>query len=292
MNGARAFFLCLYLHIGRGLYYRSPSIAHTWSVGVTILLLVIASAFLGYVLPWGQISFWGARVITSLVQAIPTLGNEIVIWLWGGFAVGNPTLTRFFTFHFVIPFLAAAMVVLHIFFLHSTGSRNPLGVSSNLDKIEFHSLFSSKDIIGLILFLSVYFTVVLNMPWALGDPENFILANPLVTPVHIQPEWYFLFAYAILRSIPNKLGGVVALVLSVAIFYLTPLFDENIKPAGRFIWANKPVVWVLVSSTILLTWIGARPVERPYVMVGQVLAVLFFSRFFRKWFIQKVDSSF
>lgn len=278
-NGARAFFVCLYLHTGRGIYYRSGSLFHTWIVGVRILLLVIGSAFLGYVLPWGQMSFWGASVITSLIQAIPYLGNEIVMWLWGGFSVDNPTLTRFFTLHFLLPFLVVALVGAHFLCLHKRGSRNPLAICSNFDKIEFHSTFSIKDWLGGLFFLTIYLSIVLLTPWMLGDPENFILANPLLTPVHIQPEWYFLFAYAILRSIPNKLGGVLALAFSVVILYLIPFLDFSIKIKGRLDWGSKVNFWFLVFRILLLTWIGARPVEDPYVITGQILTITYFIYF-------------
>jgi len=280
-NGARFFFICLYLHTGRGLYYRSFLFHITWRVGVIILLLVIAAAFLGYVLPWGQISFWGATVITNLFSAIPFLGRDIVIWLWGGFAVGNATLTRFFAFHFLVPFIIVALVGVHLLFLHQTGSNNPLGINSNIDKILFHPYFSSKDLFGVWILLGSLVILRLTNPWLLGDPENFIPANPLVTPVHIQPEWYFLFAYAILRSIPNKLGGVLALAGAILILLVIP-FQPTVKFRGlRFYPFRKLYFWWLVNLVILLTWIGARPVEEPYVLVGQILTVLYFFYYIR-----------
>ena len=216
------FFICLYLHIGRGIYYGSYKLHLTWSVGVLILFLVIATAFLGYVLPWGQISFWGATVITNLLSAIPYLGNTIVQLLWGGFAVDNATLTRFFTLHFLLPFIVAALDIIHLLFLHQTGSNNPLGTNRHLDNIPFYLYFSLKYIIGAITISIFLILLVLINPYLLGDKDNFIPANPLVIPVHIQPEWYFLFAYAILRSIPNNLGGVIALVISIAILFIIP----------------------------------------------------------------------
>lgn len=263
----------------RGIYYFGRSLQHVWLSGRTILLLVIASAFLGYVLPWGQISFWGARVITSLIQAVPYLGTDIVMWLWGGFSVDNPTLTRFFTLHFVLPFVVRALSLVHIIFLHFTGSSNPLGLNSNLDKLEFHSYFSFKDLLGVLVFFIAFSRLVILYPWDLGDPENFIMANPLVTPVHIQPEWYFLFAYAILRSIPNKLGGVLALAFSVIILYLKPLLDCGSFRRSRNNVLFKFSFWMLAGSVVLLTWIGARPVEEPYVFVGQVFTVVYFLRY-------------
>ena len=225
-NGASLFFMCLYLHVGRGLYFSSFYYSQTWIVGTLILFAVIAAAFLGYVLPWGQISFWGATVITNLFSAIPYIGNDLVVWIWGGFAVGSPTLTRFFSLHFIIPFVVAAIRAIHLLFLHRTGRGNPLGLNRNFDKVPFHPYFSTKDLLGFLLLLFFLNIICMLSPWSLGDPENFIPANPLVTPVHIQPEWYFLIAYAILRSIPNKLGGVVALALSIAILLVCPFLPR------------------------------------------------------------------
>ena len=278
-NGARFFFICLYTHIGRGIYYGSFNFELTWIIGVTIFLLVIATAFLGYVLPWGQISFWGATVITNLFSAIPFIGNDIVYWLWGGFAVDNATLTRFFALHFLLPFVIAGISIVHLLFLHSTGSRRPLGLNRNLDKIPFHPYFSFKDLLGICIVINIFFYICLQAPWFLGDPENFIPANPLVTPVHIQPEWYYLYAYAILRSIPNKLGGVVALAIAVIILYIIPFYGEIKFKRLIFYPLGKVFFWLLVVIALLLTWIGARPVEEPYVITGQVLTVLYFSYF-------------
>nr|ARH54726.1 cytochrome b [Trachys troglodytiformis] len=278
-NGASFFFICLYLHVGRGLYYGSYTLHMTWSIGVIILFMVMAAAFLGYVLPWGQMSFWGATVITNLLSAIPYLGNEIVQWLWGGFAVDNATLTRFFTLHFILPFIVLALVIIHLLFLHQTGSNNPLGLNSNIDKIPFHPYFSIKDLTGYVVMLMGLTILTLWKPYMLGDPENFTPANPLVTPVHIQPEWYFLFAYAILRSIPNKLGGVIALVLSIAILLIMPFTNKKMLQSNQFYPINKMLFWAFLSNTILLTWIGARPVEDPYIMVGQILTITYFLYF-------------
>nr|YP_010954795.1 cytochrome b [Hemisodorcus derelictus]WMW30180.1 cytochrome b [Hemisodorcus derelictus] len=278
-NGASFFFICLYLHIGRGLYYSSYNLELTWIVGVLILFCVMATAFLGYVLPWGQMSFWGATVITNLLSAIPYIGSLIVQWLWGGFAVDNATLTRFFALHFLLPFIVAALVMIHLLFLHQTGSNNPLGTNSNIDKIPFHPYFSYKDIFGYIIMTFILMSLVLVNPYLLGDPENFIPANPLVTPVHIQPEWYFLFAYAILRSIPNKLGGVIALVMSILILLIVPFINFKKMQSTQFYPFNKTLFWSFVTIVILLTWIGARPVEDPYILVGQILTIMYFSYF-------------
>nr|YP_009935668.1 cytochrome b [Mylabris calida]QNS38534.1 cytochrome b [Mylabris calida] len=276
-NGASFFFINIYIHAGRGIYYGSYNLVHTWTIGVIILFMVMATAFLGYVLPWGQMSFWGATVITNLLSAIPYLGVSIVQWLWGGFAVDNATLTRFFAFHFLLPFIVSALVMIHLLFLHQTGSNNPLGTNSNIDKIPFHPFFSFKDIMGFIIMTSALIILSLTNPYMLGDPDNFTPANPLVTPVHIQPEWYFLFAYAILRSIPNKLGGVVALVLSIAILLILPFTNKKNYSSNQFYPINKILFWTMVTTIILLTWIGARPVEDPYIITGQILTVIYFS---------------
>nr|YP_009434123.1 cytochrome b [Epicauta tibialis]APB02763.1 cytochrome b [Epicauta tibialis] len=275
-NGASFFFINIYVHIGRGIYYSSYNLMHTWMVGVIILFAVMATAFLGYVLPWGQMSFWGATVITNLISAIPYMGTSIVQWIWGGFAVDNATLTRFFTFHFLCLFIVAAMVMVHFLFLHQTGSNNPLGTNSNMDKIPFHPYFTFKDLLGFIIMLTLLIMLSLSNPYLLGDPDNFIPANPLVTPVHIQPEWYFLFAYAILRSIPNKLGGVLALAMSIAILFVLPFTNKKNFMSNQFYPINKILFWMMVITVILLTWIGARPVEDPYILTGQILTVLYF----------------
>nr|YP_009947313.1 cytochrome b [Sarcophaga scopariiformis]QOH91811.1 cytochrome b [Sarcophaga scopariiformis] len=278
-NGASFFFICIYLHVGRGIYYGSYLFTPTWLVGVIILFLVMGTAFMGYVLPWGQMSFWGATVITNLLSAIPYLGIDLVQWVWGGFAVDNATLTRFFTFHFILPFIVLAMTMIHILFLHETGSNNPMGLNSNIDKIPFHPYFTFKDIVGFIVMTMILILLVLINPYLLGDPDNFIPANPLVTPVHIQPEWYFLFAYAILRSIPNKLGGVIALVLSIAILAILPFYHLSKFRGIQFYPINQVLFWLMTVTVILLTWIGARPVEEPYVLIGQILTVVYFSYF-------------
>ena len=279
-NGARFFFFRLYFHAGRGLYYGSYSLNQAWGAGVLILLLVIATAFLGYVLPWGQMSFWGTTVITNLLSAIPFIGKNIVIWLWGGFAVINPTLTRFFAFHFLLPFIVTRFVGVHLLFIHNKGSSNRLGLNRRALKIPFHKFFSFKDVILFFPLLILLNLLRSQDPWILGDPENFLCANPLVTPVHIQPEWYFLFAYAILRSIPNKLGGVVALALAVLILLVARVWNNSKFKSFTFYPINKILFWTLVRSVMLLTWIGARPVEEPYVLFGQVLTLLYFRYFF------------
>nr|WEV93843.1 cytochrome b [Patania chlorophanta] len=275
-NGASFFFICIYIHIGRGIYYESFNLKHTWMVGVIILFLLMMTAFMGYVLPWGQMSFWGATVITNLLSAIPYLGDTLVKWIWGGFAIDNATLTRFYTFHFILPFIILMMTMIHLLFLHQTGSNNPLGINSNLDKIPFHPFFTYKDMIGFNLIVFTLIMLTLINPYLLGDPDNFTPANPLVTPVHIQPEWYFLFAYAILRSIPNKLGGVIALISSILILIILPLTFFKKMQGIQFYPINQILFWIMVSTIILLTWIGARPVENPYIITGQILTIIYF----------------
>ena len=276
-NGASFFFICLYMHTGRGMYYGSYIYIHAWSVGVVIFLLTMAAAFLGYVLPWGQMSFWGATVITNLFSAIPYIGNDLVQWIWGGFAVDNATLNRFYTFHFLFPFIVAAATIIHILFIHQTGRNNPLGIVRRMDKIPFHPYFVFKDIVGFVIMLTALIVLTLLNPYLLGDPDNFIPANPLSTPAHIQPEWYFLFAYAILRSIPNKLGGVIALAISIVILLILPFTHRRKFRRLTFYPLNQIIFWFLVSTVFLLTWIGARPVEEPYVLTGQILTVIYFS---------------
>nr|AHN85837.1 cytochrome b [Chilo auricilius] len=268
-NGASFFFICIYIHIGRGMYYESFNLSMTWMIGVIILFMLMATAFMGYVLPWGQMSFWGATVITNLLSAIPYLGNNLVNWIWGGFSIDNATLTRFYTFHFILPFIILMMTMIHLLFLHQTGSNNPLGINSNLDKIPFHPFFTFKDLIGFIIMSFILCMLTLSNPYLLGDPDNFVPANPLVTPIHIQPEWYFLFAYAILRSIPNKLGGVIALIMSIMILMILPFTFNKKFQGNQFYPINQFMFWSMTTIIILLTWIGANPVEEPYIITGQ-----------------------
>lgn len=275
-NRASIFFLFIYLHAGRGIYYGSYTYAETWNIGVVLIVLVIATAFIGYVLPWGQIRFWGATVITNLFSAIPYIGKTLVEWIWGGFAVDSATLNRFFAFHFVLPFATIAVTVLHIIFLHQTGSNNPIGINCDSDRIPFHSYYSIKDFLGYVIAILALLIIVIFTPNLFTDPENFLLANPLVTPVHIKPEWYFLWVYAILRSIPNKLGGVIALFASILILFILPLTHTRNKRSISFYPLNQVLFWSFVSSFMVLTWIGGRPVEDPYVTIGQVFTASYF----------------
>nr|YP_009178241.1 cytochrome b [Rana draytonii]AJW75545.1 cytochrome b [Rana draytonii] len=275
-NGASFFFICIFFHIGRGLYYGSFLYKETWNIGVILLFLVMATAFVGYVLPWGQMSFWGATVITNLLSAAPYIGSDLVQWIWGGFSVDNATLTRFFTFHFILPFIIAAMSMIHLLFLHQTGSSNPTGLNSNLDKITFHPYFSYKDLFGFVILLGALATLSTFAPNLLGDPDNFTPANPLVTPPHIKPEWYFLFAYAILRSIPNKLGGVLALLFSILILFLMPIIHTSKLRSLMFRPIAKIFFWTLIANTAILTWIGGQPVEDPFIIIGQITSGLYF----------------
>jgi len=278
-NGASLFFICVYIHIGKSLYYGGYQKKPIWFSGIIIFIIMMLTAFIGYVLPWGQMSFWGATVITNFLSAIPYIGDNIVQWIWGGFSVNNATLGRFFSLHYLFPFILASLIFIHIVLLHSVGSSNPLGISSNYDKIPFHWYFAIKDIYGFFILIFILLFIVFFFTNTLGDPENFINANSLVTPVHIMPEWYFLFAYAILRSIPNKLGGVLALILSILVLFIIPFFHTNkffsltFRPIGKFLY------WIFITNFILLTWLGSKPIENPYIIISIISSLFYFSYF-------------
>nr|AAF15140.1 cytochrome b [Eliurus webbi]QDJ00140.1 cytochrome b [Eliurus webbi] len=276
-NGASMFFICLFIHVGRGMYYGSYMSIETWNMGIILLFAVMATAFMGYVLPWGQMSFWGATVITNLLSAIPYIGTTLVEWIWGGFSVDKATLTRFFAFHFILPFIIVALVMVHLLFLHETGSNNPSGLNSDADKIPFHPYYTIKDILGVLLLLLFLISLVLFAPDLLGDPDNYTPANPLNTPPHIKPEWYFLFAYAILRSIPNKLGGVLALILSILVLALLPHLHTSKLQSLMFRPLTQALYWILVADLLTLTWIGGQPVEYPFIIIGQLASILYFA---------------
>nr|ALJ53360.1 cytochrome b [Loris tardigradus tardigradus] len=276
-NGASMFFMCLFIHIGRGIYYGSFTFLETWNIGIMLLFTVMATAFMGYVLPWGQMSFWGATVITNLLSAIPYIGTNLVEWIWGGFSVDKATLTRFFAFHFILPFIITALTAIHLLFLHESGSNNPSGMTSDSDKIPFHPYYTLKDILGVIALLITLSTLVLFSPDLLGDPDNYTPANPLNTPPHIKPEWYFLFAYAIQRSIPNKLGGVLALISSILILALMPFLNMAKQRSMMFRPLSQCLFWTLVANLMVLTWIGGQPVENPFIIIGQLASIMYFS---------------
>jgi ubiquinol-cytochrome c reductase cytochrome b subunit len=283
MNGASMFFVVVYIHIFRGLYYGSYKEPREllWMLGVVILLLMMATAFMGYVLPWGQMSYWGATVITNLFSAIPGVGEAIVTWLWGGFTVDNPTLNRFFSLHYLLPFVIVGVVVLHLVALHQHGSNNPLGIDRKgpQDSIPFHPYYTVKDIFGLCIFLIIYAAFVFYAPNSLGDPANYIPANPLQTPEHIVPEWYFLPFYAILRSIPNKLLGVIAMFGSIGILFVLPWLDTSRVRSARFRPIYKWVFWLLVIDTVILGWVGANKPEGMFIVIGQLATLYYFVHF-------------
>lgn len=280
INGASFFFFCVFFHIGRGIYYNSYKLLYTWLIGVIIFFLIIITAFIGYVLPWGQISYWGATVITNLVSALPYIGQILVEWLWGGYSVDNPTLNRFYTFHFLLPFVLVFIIIIHLIFLHNTGSNNPLGLNRNFYKIIFHNYFTLKDFLIFLIIILLLILLIFQNPYILGDPENFIMANSIVTPVHIQPEWYFLFAYTILRSIPNKLRGVLALLFSILILLLIPIVNKINFQSLRFYPLRQIYFWTFFCIIIILTWLGIQVVESPFIELRQILIILYFLFYF------------
>lgn len=278
INGASLFFILMYIHIRRGIYFNSPiKTPIVWNSGVIILLASIGAAFIGYVLPWGQISFWGATVITRIISAIPYIGKDVTQWLWGNFSVSQPTLNRFFSLHFILPLVILALVIAHLILLHKPGSSNPTGTNPDYDKIKFFPYFLVKDTTPLVIILLRIRILIAINPNLLGDVENFNTASITTTPAHIQPEWYFLFAYAILRAIPSKLGGVVAIAGSILVLLTLTIKKNNLNK--KFSPVKKEVFWVWAALVCLLTWIGANPVEPPYIIIGQIITVAYFRIF-------------
>jgi ubiquinol-cytochrome c reductase cytochrome b subunit len=283
MNGASMFFIVVYIHIFRGLYYGSYKAPREilWGLGVLILLAMMATAFMGYVLPWGQMSFWGATVITNLFSAIPLIGESIVTWMWGGFSVDNPTLNRFYALHYLLPFVIVGLVVLHLVALHRFGSNNPIGIEAKgpQDTIPFHPYYTVKDFFGLCVFFLIFAGFVFFAPNYMGHPDNYIPANPLVTPAHIVPEWYFLPFYAILRSVPDKLGGVLLMFGSIAVLFVLPWLDRSPVRSAKFRPLYKQFFWILVLDSIVLGYIGAMPAEGIYLVIGRIATAYYFIHF-------------
>lgn len=277
-NRASLFLLCIFIHIGRGLYYKSFLNYHTWGVRVLLLLVSILTAFFRYVLPWGQMSFWGATVITNFLSVVPFYGGDIVNWIWRGYSVRGPTLTRFYTFHFLFPFIIVALSLLHFVFLHRAGSSNPIQISSISLKKYFWPYSGAKDVLGFFVVFLFFLFVVFFYPVVFIDPENFMKANPMVTPVHIKPEWYFLFAYAILRCIPNKTCGVLALIISILFLFLVPMinFFLNKRLYKGTSLSYQLIFWVFSVNFVLLTWLRRAPVEEPYIFLAQICSFIYF----------------
>ncbi|SDR34166.1 cytochrome b/b6 [Pseudovibrio sp. Tun.PSC04-5.I4] len=282
-NGASMFFIAVYIHMFRGMYYGSYKEPReiSWILGVLIFLCMMATAFMGYVLPWGQMSLWGATVITNLFTAIPFVGDSITTWLWGGFSVGNPTLNRFFSLHYLLPFVLIGIVILHIWAFHTTGNNNPTGVDPKTEKdtIPFHPYYTMKDLLAIVVFTIFFAWFVFYLPNYMGHPDNYILANPLVTPAHIVPEWYFLPFYAILRAIPDKLGGVVAMFGAIAVLFVLPWLDTSKVRSATFRPVFKVFFWLFVFYSVMLGWLGAMPAEGGYVIASRVFTALYFIHF-------------
>ncbi len=272
-TGASFIFIFVYLHVIRGIYFQSFLFApNAWMSGIVILLILIATAFLGYVLPWGQMRFWAATVITNIISAVPVFGLIIVEWIWGGFAVREATLTRFYSFHFIFPFIILALIFVHLLILHQTGSNNPLNISASKNKIPFSHYFVYKDVLRFFIIMFLFCLVVFFFPRIFNEPENFLSANPLSTPAHIKPEWYFLWAYAILRAIPRKLGGVFAILIAIVVFMFFPL-----KETSKNLPLLNKIFYIWIASLFLLSWIGGCPVEWPYDFLRKLLCFTYFS---------------
>nr|QNV11882.1 cytochrome b [Mutilla europaea] len=288
INGASMFFMMMFIHIGRGLYFHSYNLKMTWMIGISILLLSMMTAFVGYILPWGQMSFWGATVITNLLSVIPYIGQSIVEWIWGGFSINNATLNRFFSIHFLLPIIIIPFSLMHIISLHSNGSSNPLGLKSLFTMIPFHPYFTAKDLLGILLITLLLIIFSTQYPDYLVDPDNYSIANPLVTPTHIKPEWYFLFAYAILRSVPSKLGGVMCLIMSILVLIIPMFFKKPLMKSIKFYPMASLLFWMFSNTFIMLTWLGSKPLDPPYIMLSQVFSVFYFLYFIMLMWPMKV----
>ncbi|PVB60342.1 cytochrome b/b6 [Labrenzia sp. 011] len=282
-NGASMFFIAVYIHIFRGLYYGSYKAPReiSWILGVIIFLIMMGTAFMGYVLPWGQMSFWGATVITNLFSAIPLVGDAIRTWLWGGFAVDNPTLNRFFSLHYLLPFMIFGVVILHVWAFHTTGNNNPTGVQpkTKQDTIPFHPYYTVKDFFAIVVFMIAFAWFAFYVPNYMGHPDNYIEANPLVTPAHIVPEWYFLPFYAILRAIPDKLGGVAAMFGAIAILFVLPWLDTSKVRSGTYRPLFKQFFWIFALNAVALGYLGAMPAEGTYVLLARICTAYYFAHF-------------
>nr|YP_003345033.1 cytochrome b [Pseudotrapelus sinaitus]BAI53000.1 cytochrome b [Pseudotrapelus sinaitus] len=276
-NGASMFFICMFIHIGRGIYYGSYLFKKTWNIGTTMLLLAMVTAFMGYILPWGQMSFWAATVITSMISTVPYIGPPIIQWIWGGFSVDEPTLTRFFTFHIIIPFLILGLSAVHLVMLHETGSNNPTGLTSKYDMVPFYPYFTYKDILGALIAIATLIALVLMTPNLFSEPENFRQPTALITPSHIKPEWYFLFAYTILRAVPNKFGGILALMASINILLTLPPLHLSKQRSMAFRPLSQMIFWSFISTVVLLTWVGAQPSSWPFPTLAKLASILYFT---------------
>nr|APQ47875.1 cytochrome b [Cheumatopsyche brevilineata] len=287
-NGASLFKIILYLQVGRGIYYESFMFTSTLLVGKASLLLMMMTAFMGYVMPWGQMLNWSAKVITNILSLITYLGTNLVQWIWKEFSVNNATLNRLIMFHFVFPMIILAFSMIHLMFLLETKSSNPLSINNNIDKIHFHPFFSFKDLIGFFLMIIILMFISLYKPFMLSVPDIFIPANPMVTPIHIQPEWYFLFAYAILSSIHNKLVSVIALLMSILILFIMPFLKKKYIQSNSFFYLNKIWFWMFFSIFLILTWIGSKSIDYPFVNIGQIMTVFYFSFYLITPFLNKI----
>ena len=289
-NGASFFFIIIYLHIFRGLYFNSYVKPRTqlWLSGLGIFLIMMAIAFMGYVLPWGQMSFWGVTVITNLFSAIPFIGHSVVEWLWGGFSVNNATLNRFFSFHYLLPFLLIVLIIIHLSLLHNNGSTNSNGIDSSSNVVKFYPYFYVKDLFSLFVSIFFLFIILFFFPNNLGHPDNYIPANPLITPFHIVPEWYFLPFYAILRSIPNKLGGVISMIGSIAILSFLIFLYQKYFQSNNFSYMSSIMFFVFFYTFIILGWIGGNPAEDPYINIGLTNTFCYFIFFNNVFLLNKI----